>query len=173
METSTVLEEIKKGKAEIKELKAQIAAKVQANFHKLAVEVIFNKYPEIKCFGWTQYTPYFNDGEPCYFRANTSYPHINGYESGYDGATQDTWGYYGTDEDEGAINVKYHANQTLGYGDTKRDNPDYRPECVEMEKAVKDFLNLFDEEDYESMFDDGYAVCIRRSGAETTEIDHD
>lgn len=24
--------------------------------------------PYIREFGWTQYTPYFNDGDPCYFR---------------------------------------------------------------------------------------------------------
>jgi hypothetical protein len=27
--------------------------------------------PEIVEFGWTQYTPYFNDGEPCIFGANS------------------------------------------------------------------------------------------------------
>lgn len=25
------------------------------------------KVPEVKCLTWTQYTPYFNDGEPCTF----------------------------------------------------------------------------------------------------------
>lgn len=27
--------------------------------------------PEFYAFGWTQYTPYFNDGEPCTFRVNS------------------------------------------------------------------------------------------------------
>ena len=29
--------------------------------------VIFNKYPELKSFGWEQYTSYWNDGEPTSF----------------------------------------------------------------------------------------------------------
>lgn len=29
------------------------------------------KVPIIKKFGWSQYTPYFNDGEPCEFGANS------------------------------------------------------------------------------------------------------
>lgn len=28
---------------------------------------IFETYPDIKGFCWNQYTPYFNDGEPCVF----------------------------------------------------------------------------------------------------------
>lgn len=28
----------------------------------------FKQHPEIKAFGWSQYTDYFNDGEECYFR---------------------------------------------------------------------------------------------------------
>lgn len=38
---------------------------------------MFAKYPELKTISWTQYTPYFNDGDPCTFRANTEYPDIN------------------------------------------------------------------------------------------------
>lgn len=27
----------------------------------------FEKFPELKSFSWTQYTPYFNDGDSCVF----------------------------------------------------------------------------------------------------------
>jgi hypothetical protein len=29
--------------------------------------------PTMKAFGWTQYTPYFNDGDPCVFSVGTSW----------------------------------------------------------------------------------------------------
>ncbi len=32
---------------------------------------IFAKCPEIKSISWNQYTPYFMDGDPCIFSANT------------------------------------------------------------------------------------------------------
>jgi hypothetical protein len=34
-------------------------------------KAVFEQYPEIKKFGWSQYTPYFNDGEPCEFSVNS------------------------------------------------------------------------------------------------------
>ena len=30
----------------------------------------FEQYPEVKSLSWTQYTPYFNDGDACYFSYN-------------------------------------------------------------------------------------------------------
>lgn len=40
---------------------------------KEGVQVFFEEYPQIKSFSWTQYTPYFNDGEPCVFGVNKNY----------------------------------------------------------------------------------------------------
>lgn len=35
---------------------------------------IFEKYPFLGGVTWTQYTPYFNDGDACVFTAHTDYP---------------------------------------------------------------------------------------------------
>lgn len=32
----------------------------------------FERFPEVYCVCWTQYSPYFNDGEPCRFGVNES-----------------------------------------------------------------------------------------------------
>ena len=32
---------------------------------------MFEAHPEIEAFRWTQYTPYFMDGDPCEFGVNT------------------------------------------------------------------------------------------------------
>jgi hypothetical protein len=37
---------------------------------------------DIESFSWTQYTPYFNDGDVCVFRVNYDYPKINGESAG-------------------------------------------------------------------------------------------
>lgn len=35
---------------------------------KEAFKEVFEKHPSIYSVSWRQYTPYFNDGDPCYFR---------------------------------------------------------------------------------------------------------
>ena len=32
---------------------------------------LFKKYPTLELFSWTQYTPYFNDGDTCEFGVNS------------------------------------------------------------------------------------------------------
>jgi|HubBroStandDraft_3_1064219.scaffolds.fasta_scaffold261295_2 hypothetical protein len=66
-----------KGQIEDLRTKANIAAKEL--FMDGAKDLLANN-PGIASFSWTQYTPYWNDGEPCVFSANTHYPDINGIE---------------------------------------------------------------------------------------------
>lgn len=35
---------------------------------KEAFKEVFDAHPSVESIYWTQYTPYFNDGDPCYFR---------------------------------------------------------------------------------------------------------
>ncbi len=42
----------------------------------------FEKYPMLERVSWTQYTPYFNDGDECTFRSNHEYADIEGLEYG-------------------------------------------------------------------------------------------
>jgi len=45
--------------------------KVRAsNLFKEAVKELFVFLPDVKAVTWTQYTPYFNDGDECFFRLN-------------------------------------------------------------------------------------------------------
>lgn len=43
------------------------------NYFKDEVALIFQEFPNLLSFTWTQYTPYFNDGDECVFRVN-AYP---------------------------------------------------------------------------------------------------
>jgi len=53
---------------------------------------VFEEWPEVEGIRWTQYTPYFNDGDPCRFSVHTCYVKIgdfggdddDGWKEGYD-----------------------------------------------------------------------------------------
>lgn len=40
---------------------------------KLAADAIFEKHPQVKQIYWSQWPPYFNDGDACIFRINEVY----------------------------------------------------------------------------------------------------
>ena len=69
-------EQVEKTRDEINILKTHL----QDQSKKLLEEgskFLFDNYPELQKFSWTQYTPYFNDGEQCTFRAGNEYPEVN------------------------------------------------------------------------------------------------
>lgn len=39
---------------------------------------IFAKYPDLVSISWVAYTPYFNDGDTCYYRSRHNYPNLEG-----------------------------------------------------------------------------------------------
>lgn len=53
-------------KKKIDKLKAEVEKQYQAAFSELCKD-FFAKYPNVHSFRWNQYTPYFNDGDVCYF----------------------------------------------------------------------------------------------------------
>ncbi len=60
-------------------------------------KTLFDKHPKLKEYGWRQYTPYFNDGEPCTFRACTDDPDINGVD------------WWAENEDAGMTKAEFEA----------------------------------------------------------------
>ena len=62
-------------KAKIAQAKAEMEATAKTAFADMAKE-FFNDNPTVLAFGWTQYTPYWNDGDVCTFRAQTDYPTV-------------------------------------------------------------------------------------------------
>jgi len=62
-------------KALIAEFRKKMSEEGKKFFSEQAKE-LFEHCPELVKFGWTQYTPYFNDGEACYFSANLGSPKI-------------------------------------------------------------------------------------------------
>lgn len=83
--------------AEILEMKRKYQEMMQKEGQKaLKAEFaeFFEKNPSVKAVKWQQYTPYFNDGEPCEFSVREFYFEVDGVEcesSDYDDGFFSTW----------------------------------------------------------------------------------
>jgi hypothetical protein len=77
----------------MKEVEEELSSKGRAVIEDFA-KTLFEKWgARLESFGWTQYTPYFNDGSECVFGTYSDYPSINGEESYYStyDPTKNTW----------------------------------------------------------------------------------
>lgn len=61
-----ILDEYKAQLKEHQKLGEMLREKGQSIFEEAAKE-LFKNNPSLKSFSWTQYTPHFNDGDPCTF----------------------------------------------------------------------------------------------------------
>jgi hypothetical protein len=117
-----------------------------------ASKSLFDSHPILKSIQWTQYTPYFNDGDTCEFSAHTDYPEIEFV----DGEQADD--YYDVDR-----------------RDERGDGTHSERDAAML--AAREFLGVFGDEDYETLFGDHVTVTVTR-GAEkplvtVEEYEHD
>ncbi len=112
----------------------------------------------IKSFSWTQYTPYFNDGDACVFSVYNDYPAINGH-----------------DEYEGPDAPKYLYGEALAAlspeerAEYDRAQEEYRAPY----KRVAEFLRSWEEEDFLFMFGDHVEVTVTKDSIEVDDYSHD
>jgi hypothetical protein len=62
----TFNEILKENSEIIADLRAKLNDKLKATLTFGSAE-LFEEFPELESFSWTQYTPYFNDGDTCEF----------------------------------------------------------------------------------------------------------
>lgn len=136
---------------------------------------IFAEHPVLKGFRWTQYTPYFNDGDTCSFSAHTDYfdyqlvprseRELDRDESTTDGADDDDW----------FEDASSHSRQYAYENGTSRLREPW--ELTDIDRAlvaVSTLLNSFDEDDYLHMFDDHSEItCTRYQGIQVDDCEHD
>lgn len=107
----------------------------------------FDANPKAAAVSWRQYTPYFNDGDPCYFRVGEMSLHLHEDEEDED---YDPDGGYDT------------------YGLSKSDDP----ELKKMSEAF-DKLTELPEEVLEYVFGDHVTITATAEGFKVSEYDHD
>lgn len=153
----------------IANLKAELVKEVTTAM-KPAAEEFFAKYPQVRAIMWTQYTPYFNDGESCEFSVHDPHVFVVGQTEGCDSGDE-------IEEDDISDMSPYdgYDNYSLRRavaGD--RDYPDLKwvtQEFIDDFEAFMAFTN--DEETMETIFGDHTKVIIAPTGITTVEYDHD
>jgi hypothetical protein len=128
--------------------KKKIETHGQEIFRKF-FEDYFKKYDFIKNITWTQYTPWFNDGEPCRFSVAYDYTFNE-----YDGE--------GLNLDE---NISKNKDRFLRWYDLVRaDNKEFNIPSHEIySNAYNDlnnFMAVFDKEDFLTIFGDHAKVFV-------------
>lgn len=142
----------------LKEMKKEYMDAAQSEFKEGANE-LFDKHPRLKSFAWTQYTPYFNDGDTCYFGVNDL--EFNGYD--YDGE-----GGEGENLEELSKTKIWDHNSSA-----QIKNPNYDKTASDIIKEVNEFFKSFDDDVYEEMFGDHMKVTVSKNKIETDEYEHD
>jgi hypothetical protein len=124
---------------------------------------IFEKFPEVKAITWTQYAPYFNDGDPCYFSVHEMNFKLSNDAKIAAGAKLED---IEVDED--------YDDEDEDYDFWESDIP-YSDKTSALAKAQTD-LNTFADKFqniFEKAFGDDCAVIATRDGFETREYNHD
>ena len=157
------LEVIKQKKLEIESLKNELNEISQSSFDEFRC-YIFGKYSQLESFGWTQYTPYFNDGDSTIFSANTDYLIING-----DYADESNW-----ISPVNIINWGNWNSETKSYiGRVEEENKKFDKNLSDATNEIIDFLSNFDNDFYLTKFGDHAEITVTKLGIDISDYDHD
>ncbi len=129
---------------EYEDLKKEFNLKIQGELEK-QLRIIMSEMPEELSVSWTQYTPYFNDGDTCEFNANTydMCPQVNGEE---------LW-----DEEEGVI-----PDTTITF-----------KQAFHIAEVIQKIVEQIPDDMLLDAYGDHAEVSISKKGVEVSEYDHD
>jgi hypothetical protein len=143
-----------------RELQKEIKEVGQGSIKEM-FEAIFKQAPAVLAVKWTQYTPHFNDGEPCVFNVNE--PEVQFAEGTFLAKAHEEGRSY-PEQDEYADGEEFYDKWTFRV----------------QQKTVADLINevytVFQEIDQvmQAVFGDGVQVTVTRDGdVEIDEYDHD
>lgn len=144
---------------EQRELQKKFQTTAQALFKETTKE-FFDKNPNVTAIVWTQYTPYFNDGDTCEFGVRdatfTNAPDPDSVR----------WGEYEGDEEVAADGSEIFAWECWGDAPAGLN--------VEMCKAFDRMIQSPEMEDVmKAMFGDHVKVVATREGFDVDDYDHD
>jgi len=185
---NSVIERIKAELAAFEEKKQAFVAELRQEFPTMFSD-IFATAPNLKSVSWTQYTPYFNDGDTCEFSAHVSDLDING-RSEYDDDDEDDTDYISirptiykklqTEEDirinkELAEKCKYTWYTSCGIGEEGLTyNPKYDADADRASSEISEVLSSIPDDFLRDLFGDHTRVTIYADGSlDTEDYDHD
>lgn len=147
MNIEAIRELAETGCAKIKALSDELRSQCRKQFSEISKEV-FSANPKLESFSWTQYTPYFNDGDECVFRANK-----DDLKFVWDGKEY---------EDVGEWNLT-HEKYSL----------DYPEEARPVFSMILELMEAIPKESLKDIFGDHCEVVVSRTGAVAEEYSHD
>lgn len=151
-------------------LRKEFQTQAQASF-KEVVKEFFDTNTGINLVTWTQYSPYFNDGEACEFSVNEA------YFSNVKDVDELTYGEYdGEDETIWSTNNPVQHMNTMSAWDKETSVKVQATAGLNVE-SIQEFMDILNssemEEIFEVMFGDHVRVTLTREGIEVDEHSHD
>ena len=159
--------------SEIKEMQSKFREQGQELIRE-AFKEFFQNYPNVKSIWWEQYTPYFNDGEPCEFSRHDAHFYLESFSS------PELEKYC-----EDHFNDSSYEGHELALGrlitrpSYYKDTPviEVSDDEVSCYNAFNQLIKCLWARELESLFQDLFSdhvrVIVTRSGVETEEVEHD
>lgn len=189
----SIKQKIETAVSDLNVLKKQYIEKGTELFHSLMKE-IFTLYPAVETIQWTQYTPYWCDGDPCEFGVNeatindTEKYQIKRILEKVQRATPEAREELVSQietlraEEKTCIEQKKYSKAQEALGKIAKIEAD----LAEMDTPIENFQQIidayedvrmlfekFDGEIFESLFGDHMRVTVTKDGITTEEYDHE
>lgn len=167
---SKLMNKFEEMQSEMASVRAKFQEQAQELFKEITKEV-FEKNPAVTAIIWTQYTPYFNDGDPCVFRVHDPY-FTNANEEQMEDIS--SWGEYEGEDQAVFSEGAWILTSDSDYAAERRKGMDLQGCDFESLSAFDKMLQSSEMEDVMlSMFGDHVRVVATRDGFDVEDHDHD
>lgn len=144
------------------------------------IKAFLEEIPEFQSVVWTQYTPYFNDGDTCTFSV-----HEPKFLTGNDEADDDVYeGSFFSSLEPSEYQLKEIANNGRYAEEYKKDHQKWNlvveeygedriKTILEMEQKFSEWFNSLDYDAMLSAFGDHVQITVTKEGVDIDEYSHD
>lgn len=176
----TIVEQIKAELEAFNKKKQDLVEQLRKEFPAMFKE-LFEQSEVIKSISWTQYSPYFNDGDECTFSAHTDDLYVNGeYSDEVDWLSPYNYGKIQTEKDmvtndllADKVNRSWYKGKQIGQ-EGLVINPDYNEKEANIYAQFVDILSSIPDEFLEDLFGNHAQITINSDGTiSVDEYDHD
>lgn len=156
---NTILQNYNKMVQEYSDFRQRMKEEFKTVFEK-ASSTFFQLVPEVKSIIWTQYTPYFNDGDTCYFSV---------HEFSFSNFIPDSPIGYFYDSYQDDDNCEDNSWSYSSWGMKKSS---LSAEKIELCNSFESLINA-NEEFMQEILGDHVLVHVTANGVEVSDYDHD
>jgi hypothetical protein len=175
----TETDDVTSGSAEYDALITSLK-QVRSGAKKAVVSLVtsfLESHPEVAALRWSQYTPSFNDGDPCTFTMNDIELSLKPEETDATDTSDEESQGEGADEEEQDEDDEDYEDEDEDEDDEDEDYGDFvshyrlRDERPTLSEALARLNRAVDYDIFESAFGDGVEVTATREGFNISEYD--